>query len=60
MQITALVNSWSNYLNYKRKFSVVLLALVDAHYRFMAMDIGSFGKNSDNIILTIIGHFLLY
>lgn len=40
-------NSGSNFFNYKRTFSVVLLALVDAQYKFIAVDIGSYGKNSD-------------
>lgn len=44
---SASANSGSNYFNYKRTFSVVLLALVDADYRFISVDIGSFGKNSD-------------
>ncbi|XP_069683589.1 uncharacterized protein [Periplaneta americana] len=32
--------------SYTRKFSVVLLALVDAHYRFVSVDIGAYGKTS--------------
>lgn len=35
------------YLIIKKTFSVILLALVDAVYSFIAVDIGSYGKNSD-------------
>nr|XP_022903145.1 uncharacterized protein LOC111415626 [Onthophagus taurus] len=47
VQILAPPNSGSNYFNYKKKFSVVLLALVDANYKFIFVDIESYGKNSD-------------
>lgn len=33
--------------NYKKTISVVLLALVDAHCNFIAVDVGAYGKNSD-------------
>lgn len=36
-----------NFLTNKKTFSIVLLALVDAHYRFIAVDVGGYGKNSD-------------
>lgn len=45
--IQALTNSGSQFFYYKKTFSIVLLALVDAHYRFIAIDIGGYGKNSD-------------
>lgn len=40
-------NSGSLYYNYKHNFSVVLLALVDAHCRFLFVDIGAYGRTSD-------------
>lgn len=40
-------NSGSLFFNYKKTFSVVLLALVDTHCNFIAVDVGAYGKNSD-------------
>jgi hypothetical protein len=40
-------NTGSEFYNYKHTFSVVLLALVDADYRFIYVDIGTNGRISD-------------
>uniref|UniRef100_UPI0037E704E4 zona pellucida sperm-binding protein 3-like n=1 Tax=Semicossyphus pulcher TaxID=241346 RepID=UPI0037E704E4 len=40
-------NSGSQFHNYKGSFSVVLLGVVDARYRFRMIDVGAYGKSSD-------------
>jgi hypothetical protein len=40
--------SGSKFFNYKHTFSIILLALVDANYKFLFCDIGSQGRCSDS------------
>lgn len=40
--------SGSLFYNYKHFFSILLLAVVDANYCFIAVDVGAVGKSSDS------------
>lgn len=42
--------SGSTYFNYKGGFSIVFMAVVDANYKYMTIDVGAFGGNSDGEI----------
>jgi hypothetical protein len=44
--------SGSTYYNYKNQFSIILLALVDADYKFLYVDVGTNGRANDSGILT--------
>ena len=41
------LRSGSMYRNYKQYFSIVLQAVAGPDYRFLAIDIGAYGKESD-------------
>lgn len=47
VEIFAPPNSGTQFFNYKKTFSIVLMALVEANYKFIAEDVGSYGKNGD-------------
>lgn len=51
VRIRCPANSGSQFFNYKEYFSIVLLAFVDANYKFVMVDIGSYGREGDSGIL---------
>ena len=48
VSIRSAPNSGSLFFNYKGYFFLVLLALDDANYRFIYVDIGEYGSNADS------------
>ena len=48
--VQAPAKSGSLYFNYKGTFSLNLMALVDANYKFTYIDIGDYGSNADGSV----------
>lgn len=51
IRILCPTKSGSEFFNYKSYFSIVLLALIDANYNFLHVDIGCQGRISDGGVL---------
>jgi hypothetical protein len=53
-------NSGLNYFCYKNYFSIVFLAIVDPCYKFIVVDIGSYGRYSDSGIFQNLAFYQEY
>lgn len=45
--VIGLPNSGSSFYNYEGSFSIILMALVDSDLKFIEIEVGSLGRNSD-------------
>lgn len=50
IRLTCPFRSGSMYFNYKDYYSVVLMAVADCRYKFVFVDVGSYGKDCDSSI----------
>lgn len=52
VRINAPARGGSEYFNYKKYPSVVLLALVDGNKKFLCVDVGQYGRASDGNVFS--------
>lgn len=43
-------NSGTMFFNYKKYFSILLMAVVDSEYCFVSIDVGAYGRESDSTV----------
>ncbi|XP_069621976.1 uncharacterized protein [Ranitomeya imitator] len=53
IRIVKPAGSGSQYFNYKKYFSIVLMAIADADYKFVAVDIGAYGRSNDSQVFKL-------
>ncbi|XP_069625422.1 uncharacterized protein [Ranitomeya imitator] len=53
IRIVKPAGSGSPYFNYKKYFSIVLMAIADADYKFVAVDIGAYGRSNDSQVFKL-------
>ena len=51
-QIQSPANSESDFYNFHEFYSIVLMAVADAHYKFIYIDVGAKGKENDSTIFS--------
>ncbi|KMQ81578.1 nuclease harbi1 [Lasius niger] len=40
----------SNFFNYKKFYSIILMAVANANHSFVAIDVGAYGKGGDSVV----------